>query len=463
MTQLHLPGSPGSDHSKTERQSQHDEAAGWSLSDSLTSPIRHRWAVAGEIALLPVIGLLIGYLINPEDFLFMESQYPWIWLAPSILALRYGPMPGLAGCVTILVAWAATHGVESFPKIYFMGGLIQIMLIGEFSSLWINKNRRTDAMHEYLSERFQALTHQHYLLRLSHDRLEQDLIAKPMAMRDAIAAMQHDISVSGNSQESANTLLRVLAQYCQIEEATLLAVDDDEMTDRVIAKLGTPEPVNTRDPLIRLSLDNRNLMHAGETLHDTALKSQYLVAAPLVNVTGTCFGMLVVKRMPFVSMRDDILLAITLLLAYYADTLSSAAVCADVIAKTPSCPLPFAFQTKRMEHLANVSHVRSVLVLLLTDSGNQTACDILIALKKQKRTVDENWLHETEQKTGLLTLMPLSGRAAAEGYLNRINLWTTEKYDTPIAASGISCHFFEIDNRPNSNALQEAMDLFRAD
>ena len=158
----------------------------------LTSTSVRPAAVLGEVVFLPLIAVGLGLWLNPADPLWIEAAFPWPWFAPLILALRYGPLPGLAGSGLLLAAWLLLNvgHTDDFPKLFFLGGLILIMLAGEFSSLWLARTRRAETIQLYLDQRLETLTRQYYLLRLSHDRLEQDLISRPISMRDALLKLR---------------------------------------------------------------------------------------------------------------------------------------------------------------------------------------------------------------------------------------------------------------------------------
>ena len=91
----------------------------------------------GETLLLPMIALALGLAWNPDDPLWSAARFPWSWLAPVILALRYGPLAGLGGATVLLLGWLLLNvgHFDSFPQVFFLGGLILVMLVGEFSSL----------------------------------------------------------------------------------------------------------------------------------------------------------------------------------------------------------------------------------------------------------------------------------------------------------------------------------------
>ena len=173
----------------------------------LTSSNANPWAILGEIVLLPLIAVGLGIILNPEDPLWIHASFPWVWFAPVVLALRYGPLAGMGAAGILLLTWLGlnTGQHDSFPKLPFLGGLILIMLIGEFSSLWVARTRRAETVQVYLDQRLEYLTHQYYLLRLSHDRLEQDLISRPMAMRDALKTLR-DISASDHDRKNLSLI-----------------------------------------------------------------------------------------------------------------------------------------------------------------------------------------------------------------------------------------------------------------
>ncbi len=231
----------------------------WSALGRLTAPTTNPWAVAGEVLFLPIIAAGLGLWLNPEDPLWIHGHFPWVWLAPAVLALRYGPLPGIGGACMLLLIWLAfaIDPLNHFPKQFFLGGLILVMVIGEFASLWVARTRRAEGVQHYLDQRLEFLTHQYYLLRLSHDRLEQELFTRPLAMRDALGQMR--AMVVGDEHETdrscATALLRLLAQYCQLETASLHRIENGQPDPEPLATLGVTSALSSDDPLIRNTLE----------------------------------------------------------------------------------------------------------------------------------------------------------------------------------------------------------------
>ncbi|MDU7588519.1 MAG: aminotransferase class III-fold pyridoxal phosphate-dependent enzyme [Acidovorax sp.] len=226
------------------------------------------WLVTLESLLVPGIAVAVGVAFNPEDPLGVHAEFRWAWLAPVIVALRYGPLAGLGAGAVLLLAWVALHvgHMEQFPQIFFLGGLITVMLVGEFSSLWRARTRRAEAVQYYLDQRLEHLVRQHYLLRLSHDRLEQELIGRPMSMRDALSTLREVGRSDRAEAEGPATLLRLLAQYCQLESAAVYPVAGDQPVPQALASIGTATALQADDPLVLQALQTRKLCHISQTL-----------------------------------------------------------------------------------------------------------------------------------------------------------------------------------------------------
>lgn len=437
----------------------------WSVFGQLTSPVTHPWAIVGETILLPLIAVGIGLWLNPDDPLWIHASFPWAWFAPIVLALRYGPLTGIGGAAMLLLVWLALNLVHpaEFPKLVFLGGLILVMVIGEFSSLWLARARRAEAIQRYLDQRLEFLTHQYYLLRLSHDRLEQDLISRPMAMRDALGAMRNHIATEQMDSDSAgaSALLRLLAQYCQLEVAALHYLVDERLQTAPIATLGNTSPLQADDPLIEHAMQTSHLCHIAQSLNQSEQSSRYLIAAPLNNLDGKCFGLLLVEQMPFFSLQDETLQTINLLLGYYADSLSMHALAAQIRRKEPDCPPEFAFELQRLWHIRQSSQVSSVVVALEIQSRPGMP-DVAQQIQRQKRALDENWLIQDVDRSILATLMPLSGQSAAEGYLSRLEMWAHQKSGQTLAEFGIFGHILPLDTDPPLVLLQRLNEIAHA-
>lgn len=406
-----------------------------------------------ETLATPLLALLLAFWLNPLDPFFLRAQFAWVWLGPVLVALRYGPIPGLAASAIVFGAWFVFGelgvALGELPKLYFLGWLITVMICGEFSSLWRNRVRRAESVQAYLEQRLEYLTHQHYLLRLSHDRLEQDLISRPVSMRDALVSLRALASAPGAAGEAlpgAQDLLRLVAQYCQIERAALLPVDANGRPEGTPTHLGAPFDIDAADPLVGFALERRRLAHVALDDERADGGSRYLVVAPLSDMSGAMRALLVVERMPFFALHEETLQMLNLLLGYYADGLSASELAAPLRARFADCPLDFAFEMARMWRVRVESGVASALVTLEFPAGEEGR-ELALQIARIQRSLDVVWRVDGDDRPRLLTLMPLAGSAAVEGYLARIDNWLRQHRGSGLDDSGVGSRISMLDTQ----------------
>ena len=82
------------------------------------------------------------------------------------------------------------------------------------------------------------------------------------------------------------------------------------------------------------------------------------MAAPLLDLGGELYGLLLIEGMPFFSLQTENLQTINLLLGYYTDGLSMQTLAQPIVAALPDCPATFAFEAQRLSHIYASTQVR---------------------------------------------------------------------------------------------------------
>lgn len=379
-----------------------------------------------ESAVFTAVAVLIGRLISPDDPLFIEAQFPWPWLAPIMLALRYGVLPGVMSSAILLAAWYVFQVdpvIADVPKLYFLGGLITVMICGEYSGLWRTRLRRITEVNAYLENRVERATRRLYLLRLSHERLEQDMLSRPATLRDAIGDLRQRINMGGQEGPlpGAQDLLAFLAQYCQLEAAALYApVARGSEAYRQVAAIGAPPPLRMDDPLLAHARERRQLAHIQVDELDKDHPTDHLVVVPIETGRGEHLGMLVVTRMPFFAMREDTLQMMSVLVSAYAEGTNASAEVIPLLSVVPGLPMEFAEEYVKLLRLQREFGIDSHIIVIMC-FGHAERLDIFAQLKRERRVPDIVWSIESLLECSfVITLMPLAGAAAVEGFLRRI-------------------------------------------
>lgn len=381
-----------------------------------------------ETLAITVIAVGGGMLLSPGDPLFIHGPFPWAWFAPILLALRYGALSGVASAGLMLLAWLGTLRIglvseADFPKLYFLGGLLATLLCGQFSGLWRTRMRRIQEVNEYIDHRLEDLTQRLYLLRLSHDRLEQSLLSKPVTLRDALGKLRRlirDQNGTGEPLPAADEFLSFLAQFCQLEIASLHRMKGRKVPEPTPqAVVGGATPLDPDDPLVQFALARQQLSHVQHLEPGQAQSSRYLVVAPVRTSLTQTLGLLAVERMPFFALNDETLQTLTVLTAYYADHLIAADAAAPLREALPDCPDQFVEEVLKLARIERDTGIPSHIVALsFGRSGKQE--DGFALVQRMQRSLDLIWeLREGDVRI-MLTLMPLAGPSAVQGYLSRI-------------------------------------------
>lgn len=417
-------------------------------------------AAITEVLAVPLLVLALCVWINPADPFYTHGPFPWVALGPVVVALRYGALAGILASLVVLAGWfgLARYNLigPTLPQDELLGALVLVMICGEFGSLWSNRVRRAEAMQRYIAQRLDHLTHQHYLLRLSHDRLEQDLISRPVSMRDALLNLRritsHGSVADGDALPAAGELLRLLSQYCQIECAAVHRLQGDSLRRTPDHTLGTPFELDTTDPLITFALERKELSHVALDEVEQRGRSRYLVAVPLKDATGMLQALLVVERMPFFALHEETLQMLNLLLGYYADSLNAARIAEPILRAVPACPPTFAFELMRVWHIRRAAGVRSALVAL--EFRSQPGFDDLaLQIERLQRALDSVWACASTHGRVLFTLMPLAGESAAQGYANRVEGWIAQNRGATLEEAGVTTRVVLLDQLPPEQLL----------
>jgi len=420
-----------------------------------------------EVAVMSVGAVALAWYVQPQDPTLAQETFPWLWLVPVLVALRYGVLPGLlSGVVLVCNEWLALQ-LDRLPgdlpvNSLFGGGLL-VLICGEFSDVWRDRNRRMEETYLYVTERLSRLTKRHLLLNLSHDRLEQEMLVRPGSLRDALVRLRN---LSMNSQPNdqalpgAAGLLQLLSQYVNIESATIYTLDEREgsyVLGASVASLGEPEPLAADDELLKLALETGNLAHIASQDVSLQRSTSQLVVAPLVSGESHLIGVLAVTRMPFLSLTVENLQMMLVLLGYYADNLHSADGINAMKSRLPAMPVLFAQELSRMMHLYAKLHIVSHLVVIRFENGRgeEMVADFL----RVKRSLDLYWQIELNNVQMLVVLMPFASNAAKDGFHQRLEGWLESRFNGDALSLGVHLKMISLEVPDPLGALAKAMGM----
>lgn len=411
------------------------------------APAAQRPFAIVESAAFTIAVLAFAWALDRRDPLLLHGNFPWLWLVPTIIALRYGVLIGVGSGLLLALEWQVLYPPgTAWPGAYFAGGLIQAIVAGHFGDTWAARTTRAASINSYLNDRLAALTNNHYLLRLSHERLEKDLLTRPTTLRDSITELRR-LSLSADAAESASLpgaarLLEYVARACQVEVAALYPARGGKLGRKPLATVGAPPDLVASDPLVRLALDTGKLAHL-KSEHANAHESRYLVCAPLLSADDTLLALLVIEKMPFLSLNYDNLQMMLVLLGYYGDGVEHARVVGRLLEAVPGCPLEFALEYARLARLQRTSGIDSSVVAL-SFRRDEEHDSLFEHVLRRGRSLDLAWPLQTERRSVLINLMPLTDSTGIEGYLARIESNLQSQFDTDFDRAGIGVHTLHV-------------------
>lgn len=402
-----------------------------------------------ETLALSAIAITAGWITDPSDPLQTSASFPWLWFAPVLAALRYGAIAGVASAALLIVAWYAFALVGiggTFPRLQFTGGIVLALVCAEFSSRWRNGVSRSRALNRYLEERIERVTKRLHLLQVSHDRLEQELLARPATMRDALARWKRVVLESDGvgPLPAAEAFLQFLAQQCQLEAAAIYAAAgaDASPTLSVVARIGAVPGLDADDPLLAYALEHRALAHLQSDGIDERVPTRHLVVAPLITSDGQLLGVLAVSRMPFFALNHDTLQLVAVLVGVYADSIAYGPAVRAILSVVPACPEPFADELARLLRIER-EHAIDSQIVVFRFGGHERALEARHFVERNRRAPDVGWAPlvaaagSTQARAAFVNLLPIAGPATVAGYLARIETGLRERLGADFGALAI--------------------------
>lgn len=396
----------------------------------------------GLTLLIPLAGLML----NREDPFFVKAEFPWLWFGPLLVALRYGIAPALSSVALVALLWfgGVAAGLASgvFPLHFMLGGALLALLAGQFSSSWATRLRRSDQLSRHASERFQQLSRAYFMVRHSHDRLEQNLVSRPVTLRQAMMELRRLLVEKGGvvSHELAGELMVILAHYCSLSSAAIYEVRNGKPEPVPLARCGQGAPCMPDDLLLRSAIESGTTAYQAANRLVGAQQSSYLVAAPLCTSSGQVLGVVLVSDMPFMALHRETLQILGVLLAYAADHIEATTIAKSLITIYPDCPTVFGAELVKMTHLKRDLDVVSTLVVIDLQPGPRLD-ELCQVLERQQRGLDHGWRRDLGWGVQFVTLMPFTGPAAMEGYQARLNEVLKSQFKRTLQSAGISLKY----------------------
>jgi hypothetical protein len=418
-----------------------------------------------ETLVISFLVVVMGWIVSPTDPLMIKEPFPWVWFGPVLVALRYGVLMGVLGSLilginAVVLVFASTHASD-LPLSYFLGGLLLTLIVGEFAAVWHERNKRKEEANLYLEERLTRLTRRYLLMKLSHDRLEQEMLARPGSLRSAIHDLRQQELVLADDKSAlpaGQALLGILSQYCLVEEAALypaqMLENGQVKLSLPLAMLGKPPMLSAQDSLLLHAVKNRVLAHIGQSKREDY--NGQLIIAPLYESSLGLVGVLAVRSMPFFALNDENLQLMQVILSYYTDTATNVEMTNAILQALPQpAETTFAEEMARLLRVAMRTGVSSqLLVMRFTGEKKLVIPD---QIQQLKRGLDMMWVTQLMGEPALFVLMPFGTQAGLQGFRVRMASWLQERHHASFDSLKVDIYAFPLSNLNDVEQLRSVV------
>jgi len=391
------------------------------------------WQAWFEMLLITAITLGLSAWSRPDDPFFIHSSFPWPVLGPVIVGLRYGFFFGFISDLIVLAALALSLrlqwlGLPVFPYDYAIGLTATAMLAGEFRDVWGRRIERLQESNDYRQIRLNEFTRNYHLLKVSHDRLEQQVAGSGHSLREGLRFVRKKLSAEstpGLSADLAQDLLAMMVEYGNLQKAAIFfsQLDDnkcptEQLSPQATAQLGTDDNLSPDDPLIQHAINCRKLVSIHpERLNIESSNSQLLACVPLIDAQNRLWAIIAIEMMPFFSFQKKTLRLLAVLAGHMADLLNTHA-SVQVITDESIASLSMNINRALNDRLQ--FDIPAALLVFDLDAGDSGTLVFIELVKRLQRGLDIIVHKQREQNHQLVILLPLTDELGLAGYRQRL-------------------------------------------
>lgn len=387
-----------------------------------------------ESLVVAILSLLSWFFIDRESGNTSHNYFFWPMLGPILISLRYGFSKGFQ-CFAFLTVSMFFLKQLMFEDINFslpilIGSGLIIMITGEFTDYWRKSIKENELNYVYMEQKLQSFTQSYYLLKISHDQLEQRAASKIMSLRTSIQILQKTAltKVDNRLESLGDECLHILSDVVGMYEAGIYLVKDDQVQNNCISAIGKGHSLVPDDPMLLEMLDKKRIFTPAN-IHDVQDEDlHYQLVIPLVDSYNKLQGVVLAEKVKFVALTDANLALISLVASYMA----------NFMCEKLYTPILKPEQGKIFNQYLEQLHFNklhygadSALVIFVDKSPEQT-----LPIKKfidYRRGADIYWNCFTPKgEHVMVALLPMTTVFEAKQFIDRLLSVVKDKYDADV-------------------------------
>lgn len=412
-----------------------------------------------EATALALLALALGIAARPLDPLSVQAEFPWPVLAVLVIGLRYG-FPSALFSAAVLHAGAFAYdlftGTQTWPMpfAYSVGCAIVSVVAGEYRESWGRRLDTVERSNAYRQARLEEFTRTYHVLKLSHDRLEQDNAGNQTSLRSSLLTVRGLFHPRASLETNATAVLDLFRRYCAVVSGGFYLVDNGEIQESPVVQAGTIHAHAHTDVLVRQAIAESRVVSvnpgnpeamSGRTAGDP------LIAVPFADSFGRLRALLVVTELPFFSYTERTLQLMAILGGQIADYTRDRATFPEGLDVESA---GFVSEILRSLEYARDHGLATTLVAIRF--SEQTAAPAYIAtIDQQSRGLDRLLSIGEVGGMSALLIMPLTGAEEYTHFLTRFERYLTEAHGAGPHALGIDTSHLLLTNASRLTDVSE--------
>lgn len=389
-----------------------------------------------ETTVLTIVSLIFCYFIVTSTNAFSVMAYSGLLFGPLISGLRYGFRFALCSSLVIIVAiWTAANLVSGINfdslKSISLGIFVLPAIAGEFRNYWERKIKKLEASSSYVDLRLGEVTNAFNILKTSHERIAQQ-VASQSTLRDNIIAVRSQIMKLQEEDKKIKSLaglvLQLFSDYCSVQQAGFFVLDSNgNINPKALEFYGGQFQIDPHDLVLQEAIKTKKTTSLKlELATNGAYNMLLLVAIPIMDVSGRCWGYILVNKMPYRAFTSENMRLFAILAGYIADLVgmrNDSISCKDVNLQF------FLLQLKRCS--LNLANFEIPSCLVVTQVNNKKyANNICNLILERQRGLDNAWGIKNKQgEHFVFVLLPLTEITGTYGYKVRLQQIIKDQYD----------------------------------
>jgi len=368
--------------------------------------------------------------LSPDDICLVHESVPYLLILLALITLFHGFESGMFALgIIATVMW---FFYDSFPYSPFLINLLMVMIFSEFHYYWTKQIKELKVNNDYRTTKLTELSNAFYSLKISHDQLEKNYVLKPMSIRSAIEEILYDNRHIKKVQDDYYVdFLALLEKSFHMKGGCILYNSEPQEylreEDIKVCYSSLSEQYDVKEIfeeyLVSKAINYKQAVYISDNDGTPALRkeeedSKFLAAIPVV-YEDTTLALLVIERMPFMSFNKENLISLTILFEYLLITSLKQRLLLDRRELLFIDNTEFRYEYIRTVLLQEKYGMHSTVMVLKIKSELQSL-KIFEKAQRMLRSLDLLTQYKHDDTQLLIFLFPMSDKASAVGFLNRL-------------------------------------------